>query len=607
MLIKKVQIEGGFLQGLEVNLEPGLNTIIGSRGTGKSSLVELIRYCLGIKRYTRLTTDESNKHAMQVLEDGLVTVTIEESNEYYEMVGTANRVSERPVGITKWPLMFSQTDIEGLGIDQDSKRIIIDGFNFNKETALENKNRIKTNISKLCDSITSIQQEIEEIDENEKKIINVKKDIDNLKSKQTNYDFLNKNFTIKNETLNILTKEISSYHVEEERFKFSLEKIAMLLHSQRVSCEILDELDSKKKPDMVSDVLTDFIKNMKEKQYETKVSLEQFTEMLASVSLNISGAINKLTEESFKVRKEIEEFEAGSSDINRNIMSLSTTLSILQSKTEDSELKRVELDSAKIELIACINKLSEIDTTIYNNRVDIINKINESLYPTIKITCLHADNTLLYADSFENCFRGSSVKYKDIITDLASTISKKELLRIIFEQDFEAISLFLGTTKQRSLSLLSVLSIENIAKVLLTDVEDTIDFCLLDSGVFKPFSHLSVGQRCTVILPIIFQNEGLTVIIDQPEDHIDNAFIAGTLIPSIKKCSESGQLIIITHNANIPVLGEANNIIHLDSDGRRGFVRDQGGLDSKAISETISNLMEGGRDAFNTRAEFYSK
>lgn len=87
-------------------------------------------------------------------------------------------------------------------------------------------------------------------------------------------------------------------------------------------------------------------------------------------------------------------------------------------------------------------------------------------------------------------------------------------------------------------------------------MDDTFSFYLLDNGVYKPFSHLSVGQRCTVILPIILQNENQVVILDQPEDHIDNAFIAEMLIPAIKKCAGTGQLIIITHNANIPVLGK---------------------------------------------------
>lgn len=96
-----------------------------------------------------------------------------------------------------------------------------------------------------------------------------------------------------------------------------------------------------------------------------------------------------------------------------------------------------------------------------------------------------------------------------------------------------------------------------------------------------------------MILPIILQNDNQVVILDQPEDHIDNAFIAETLIPSILECARTGQLIIITHNANIPVLGAANNIIHLESDGKRGYIKDSGELNNKTIISTISRIMEG--------------
>src|SRR5208337_1390523 len=70
MYIERVQIEEGFLDGLDVTFVPGLDVIIGARGTGKTSLIELIRFCLGVKGYTTESARRSVDHALSVLGSG---------------------------------------------------------------------------------------------------------------------------------------------------------------------------------------------------------------------------------------------------------------------------------------------------------------------------------------------------------------------------------------------------------------------------------------------------------------------------------------------------------------------------------------------------------
>jgi energy-coupling factor transporter ATP-binding protein EcfA2 len=130
---------------------------------------------------------------------------------------------------------------------------------------------------------------------------------------------------------------------------------------------------------------------------------------------------------------------------------------------------------------------------------------------------------------------------------------------------------------------------------------------LLDGGEYKSTENLSTGQRCTVILPILLCHREAVLVVDQPEDHLDNAFIVDTLIEAIKRSKSDGQLIFSTHNANIPVLGEADQVIVMASDGKRGFVRHSAPLDTKDSVEAISTVMEGGKEAFKRRASFYAK
>jgi ABC-type cobalamin/Fe3+-siderophores transport system ATPase subunit len=136
-------------------------------------------------------------------------------------------------------------------------------------------------------------------------------------------------------------------------------------------------------------------------------------------------------------------------------------------------------------------------------------------------------------------------------------------------------------------------------------VDDQVRVSLLDGGESKDTSELSTGQRCTAILPVLLRHQERVLVMDQPEDNLDNAFIVETLVKAILARPKSSQLIVTTHNANIPVIGDAANVILLASTGRRGFVDAYGPLDEPNIVEAISRVMEGGREAFQRRAEFY--
>jgi predicted ATP-dependent endonuclease of OLD family len=81
MYIERVQIEEGFLDGLDVEFMPGLNVIIGARGTGKTSLTELIRFCLDVTGHTTETERRSRDHALSVLGSGQVTVIFSDAGQ----------------------------------------------------------------------------------------------------------------------------------------------------------------------------------------------------------------------------------------------------------------------------------------------------------------------------------------------------------------------------------------------------------------------------------------------------------------------------------------------------------------------------------------------
>ena len=125
--------------------------------------------------------------------------------------------------------------------------------------------------------------------------------------------------------------------------------------------------------------------------------------------------------------------------------------------------------------------------------------------------------------------------------------------------------------------------------------------------VYKALDRLSTGQQCTAILHLLLLDNRDPLIMDQPEDNLDNAFIADRIVRELRSAKTQRQFIFATHNANIPVFGDAEWIgvfSATDSHGSLG-AEAQGSIDVPAIRDSVATILEGGRDAFMQRKAKY--
>ena len=121
-----------------------------------------------------------------------------------------------------------------------------------------------------------------------------------------------------------------------------------------------------------------------------------------------------------------------------------------------------------------------------------------------------------------------------------------------------------------------------------------------------PTEKLSVGQRGTLLLKIYLATATAKqiFIVDQPEDNLDNQFIMNELVPLVRQIKKSRQIILSTHNANLVVNADAEQIIVARLDGEnRDYV--SGGIENKFINTSIKEILEGGEDAFRSRENKY--
>jgi hypothetical protein len=123
----------------------------------------------------------------------------------------------------------------------------------------------------------------------------------------------------------------------------------------------------------------------------------------------------------------------------------------------------------------------------------------------------------------------------------------------------------------------------------------------------KKLEELSKGQRATAVLLLLLGVSQSPLVIDQPEDDLDNRFVFDGVVPNLRKLKGTRQLILSTHNANVPVLGDAELVVTLVGDGNHGWAAGDGvgSLDRKSVRKHAENLLEGGSDAFKARKHLY--
>jgi ABC-type Na+ transport system ATPase subunit NatA len=124
--------------------------------------------------------------------------------------------------------------------------------------------------------------------------------------------------------------------------------------------------------------------------------------------------------------------------------------------------------------------------------------------------------------------------------------------------------------------------------------------------IVRDFAKLSLGQKQSVLLALMLSSDSdRPLIIDQPEDNLDGEFIYTTLVPVLRRAKERRQVIIVTHNPNVAVLGDAEQIVVMKAMNDRGEIVARGSIDHPETRDAACAILEGAREAFLRRAKIY--
>ena len=608
MYIERVQIEEGFLDGLDIALVPGLNVVIGARGTGKTSLIELIKFCLDVRGHTPETSKRSHDHALSVLGSGQVTVTISDGSRKVSVSRTASDRAPRASGAYVAPLVFSQTEIESVGLQVNGRLSLISSFmKVAAESAAEADAVSETR--SLTAQAGELRREIDELQRRLAEIPTIDAELQKLAPSEQQLSTLSAEAGKRKQELDALSADIAKKSVAAavlDRFKQGLVRWRTTIDAAVAGMPRAEQWPETSGPNPLGPINAKLL----EAQNHLKAALSELAQAesdAASIAASRNASRLAAEERSRQLRKELEALQAGAGTITRQGQQLRERKAQLEALMALLVQRTESLQGLLSKRSAALDRIEQLRDDRFAARAQIAADLNKVLAPRIRISVSRAGQFDAFSAAVADALKGSGLRYGDLAPALAKKVSPRELLEAAENDDVDFVADATGISSDRTARLLAHLRETDLGALGTASVEDLVDFQLLDGSDYKDIGELSTGQRCTVVLPIVLRHTERILIVDQPEDHIDNAFIADTLIQSVLARDPKSQILFSSHNANIPVLGSANHVIQLGSDGKRGFALTSDGLETAEVVKAITSVMEGGLQAFDIRKSFYGR
>lgn len=230
--------------------------------------------------------------------------------------------------------------------------------------------------------------------------------------------------------------------------------------------------------------------------------------------------------------------------------------------------------------------------------------LSAAVGPRVRVTVRPlADKTELM-EALEQAVRGQQVRREQLQRVARSApLTLGEAIRQ-GASALEALGCTSGTASK--LAALPPSSVRDIEESDTPDeIQVEIDLGPPGAEVWEDVKEVSPGQRATALLALALASGNEPLIIDQPEDDLDNRYIYEEVVRVLAEVCQSRQVIVATHNANIPVLGDAEMILALDAQANRSSVLAYGGLEEPDVATCARQILEGGDQAFEARHRRY--
>ena len=612
--IEAMAIDGGFLDGLRIHFNRNLNTLIGGRGTGKSTVLECLRYAFDKEPKSEEAGKKHNQLVEENLQGGRITVQLyshelnktyiveRHYNQPFTLFDQEGNVSNLSLNdIVPYIEIFGQNEIYDIAQHTQTQLSLLNRFLPSElPSPYDIKQKLKENRNKLISAI-------EKKDEVETEVSQLSK----LKEQQN---------SLKEFGLEEKFNEAEKYEQENNRIikrtKDELDDI-----QERTAA-----LESLKFPDLdyLSDKAIEELPN-KDIAKQHKKAFQEFSKKVTNPVDTILKAVEELkahvdtTEKDWQERKE--QFEK---DLQKTIEQLpdmagksgkqvakeykTITRKIASIQSSEKTLKKHDnyVKSLKEERKKLLSELDDIGFKSFQAYQKVAQRLsNKLLKGKLQIKVIK-DGERTSLKNFLKKFQGISDKKTEWV-DSTKDLNIRQLTADIVEGKEVLLEKYrpYGMTESMADTLIGM-SKEDVFKLeeLLLEPSITIEMNIgRTRDNYKKIEHLSTGQKCTAILHLLMIENKDPLIVDQPEDNLDNAFIAERIVRDLRSAKEQRQFIFSTHNANIPVFGDSEWIGVLEASEEAGFIRDKymGSIDNENLRIRVEDILEGGKQAFEIR------
>ena len=599
--VRSISFEGGVLDDKTVSFSPELNSLIGIRGSGKSSILEIVRYVLDIP-FGDKTSDREYKENLvrHVLGSGgkAVIQVVDRHGQQYEIRRILNEMPELFIDeilqpgvsiretVVHKPIYFGQKDLStsGEGFEKDLVEKLV-GVKLN-----DVRRRIKDQKIRVQEAVDKLQKlavaEERKKEWEQKKMdaefrLKVFKDhgIEEKLQRQADFDTdaqklraiisVARDFSAETEEfLSRFEDDLKNAIVYKSKWNKPFFKNFFTIYKRFIA--ILDTIKSAYTESKT--VMAELQRKVDEFNNLKKGLREEFAEIERKLSekLKAIGVQSVRPDEFLSLRKQVDQ--------------ATQRLEVLNKK----QLQRIKL---KDDLLKQLNELNELWHEEYRTIEIELKKVNAN-NSSLTIKAGFKEDREALAAYLKDMFRGSRLrdpKYRELSEQYSDC---REIYRAM--KTVKALIGDKGDTFEQYF-------IDNIRTLLTWQTPNR--FAIFYRG--KELRHHSLGQRASALmLFVLSQRDNDVIIIDQPEDDLDNQTIYEDVIKLIREIKTKTQFIFATHNANFPVLGDAEQM-HACNYADDIIYIQAGSIDKPELQKGVVNIMEGGQEAFNQRKRIY--
>ena len=618
--LKSVEISGGFLPGLSVQFPRGLTCIIGPRGSGKSTLAEALRYGIG-------GVNRASNSALVQANLGTSVITLMTAPQQGELGYTIRRAFKQPAAL----ITSEGKSIESLDLDRGTF-LPLDAFNSNEIEAIANETlgekrrallddlreeKLREILLHVADARRTLEANADAVAAGRRLIRDLTEQIEEIGDAKARLAALppappgatSAHLVRLTQELHATEADIREMDdfisrleawkasvgrfAEEQRRRFSKPASRSVSGNQQViasSWEAISRLceESETQLTQLAARIDDVIGTLKGKRSE-----------LEGIKVDQTGEVSKLQQEDSAAGQAIRERTAAEHAVE---------------KLANLERQRVQ-EEAKLRELLAVRQTLKGDYLLKREEVSslreaVASELQKKAGECVRIRLMRNADNLAYKEMLLQGLRGARVRNHDEILAGLMQMRPEQLAQIIQENDLDEFESLTSFGRERSSKILEAFHGSlNPLELEVVDIQDRVgielNVAMAANPHFKDASELSQGQKCTALLPLLLSRREMPLVIDQPEDNLDNHFIYETVVDAVRRLRQIRQMIFITHNANIPVLGDADLVIVMNSDGKKGYVQKAGTLDE--CRDEIIDLLEGGKKAFSERSRRYGQ